>query len=73
MTDIKKIIHIADVHIPNVEEDKPYSQMIENFIFECCKVCADYNKDEVRIVLAVIYLILKIKYLLKQIVYILNC
>ena len=44
MTDIKKIIHIADVHIPNVEEDKPYSQMIENFIFECCKVCADYNK-----------------------------
>ena len=52
MTDIKKIIHIADVHIPNVEEDKPYSQMIENFIFECCKVCADYNKDEVRIVLA---------------------
>ena len=46
MTDIKKIIHIADVHIPNVEEDKPYSQMIENFIFECCKVCADYNKDE---------------------------
>lgn len=52
MTDIKKIIHIADVHIPNVEEDKPYSQMIENFIFDCCKIVADCNKDEVRIVLA---------------------
>lgn len=52
MTDIKKIIHIADVHIPNVEDDKPYSKMIENFIIECYKICSQYNKDEVRIVLA---------------------
>lgn len=52
MTDIKKIIHIADIHIPNVEDDKPYSKMIENFIVECYEICSQYNKDEVRIVLA---------------------
>lgn len=52
MTDIKKIIHIADVHIPNVEDDKPYSKMMENFIVECYKITSQYKKEEIRIVLA---------------------
>lgn len=51
MTDIKKIIHIADVHIPNIEDDKPYSKMIENLIVECYEISSKYEKDEIRIVL----------------------
>lgn len=52
---IKKIIQIADVHIPNIETEKPYTQMLENLIVKLAKeVNEDENvtPDETRIVLA---------------------
>lgn len=49
---IKHIIHIADIHIPNSEEIKPYSKMIEQFLAELYNEVKNFNKDEFRIVLA---------------------
>ena len=31
---IKKVIHIADIHIPNSEEARPFSKMLERFLVE---------------------------------------
>lgn len=49
---IKHIIHIADIHIPNDEETRPYSEMIESFLAELYDKVKDYNKEELRIVIA---------------------
>ncbi len=48
---IKKIIHIADIHIPNSEKDKPFSTMIERFLAELYAEVKNDNKEEVRIVI----------------------
>lgn len=47
---IKKIIAIADVHIPNKEENRPYSQILKKSIAEIYKHIKDYSQDEFRIV-----------------------
>lgn len=48
---IKKVIHIADIHIPNSEDNRPYSEMMKGFISEVIKEIVKYNRDEVRIVI----------------------
>lgn len=49
---IRKIIHIADVHIPNNSTDKPFSEMLKQLAGEIMLEIKDDNKDEVRIVIA---------------------
>ena len=49
---IKKIIHIADTHIPNNNDNRPYSEMINKFIAELITEFNGFNKDEIRIVIA---------------------
>ena len=51
---IKKIIHVADIHIrrtmDNWENDM-YSTQLEAFLEECQKIAEPYDKNEVRIVI----------------------
>ena len=47
---VKKIIQIADLHIPNSEKDKPYNEMLKKCISDILLSVKDYKKDEVRIV-----------------------
>lgn len=49
---VKKIIHIADIHIPNQLDKRPYDQMLKQAIAEIYKEVKKYNKDEIRIVVA---------------------
>ena len=49
---IKNIIHIADLHIPNDEKNRPYSEMIKQGLAEVLKVVKKYKDDEFRIVVA---------------------
>ena len=48
---IRKIIQIADIHIPNSENNRPYREMLETFLAELYGVIKDCDKDEVRIVI----------------------
>ena len=48
---VKKIIHIADIHIPNQTDKRPYDQMLKQAIAEIYKEVKKYDKDEVRIVI----------------------
>ena len=48
---VKKIIHIADPHILNSEENKPYSYMMKKFIAELYNKIKDYKREEVRVVI----------------------
>lgn len=48
---IKKIIQIADIHIPNQTDKRPYDQMLKQAIAEIYKEVKKYDKDEVRIVI----------------------
>ena len=47
---IKKVIHVADIHIPN-DYSRPYDKMINKFIQDVCNEMEGFEKDEVRIVL----------------------
>lgn len=49
---VKYIFHLADLHIPNSEENRPYMDMIKQCLAELLKETKKYNKDEIRIVLA---------------------
>lgn len=48
---VKKIIQIADLHIPNTCEKRPYDKMLESFIKQLYNnEIKDNNPDEIRIV-----------------------
>ncbi len=49
---IKKIFHLADIHIPNSDMNRPYSNMLKLALAEILKKTKTYEKDEVRFVLA---------------------
>ena len=49
---ISTIFHIADLHIPNTEEKRPYMEMLKQALAEIFKETKKYEKDEIRIVLA---------------------
>ena len=42
---IKKVIHIADIHIPNSEEARPFSKMLERFLVELNEEVKNNNRD----------------------------
>lgn len=48
---VKKIIHIADTHIPNDNKNRPYGEMMDKFITNLENNTMNYNKDELRIVI----------------------
>lgn len=50
---IKNVFHIADIHIPNLEDSqRPFMEMLKVALAELYAKIKKYNKDEVRIVLA---------------------
>lgn len=49
---IKKIFCVADIHIPNSEEQRPYSKMLKQAIAEIYREAKQLNNDEFRIVIA---------------------
>lgn len=49
---IKKIFHLADIHIPNQIDKRPYDQILKQAVAELYKEVKKYNKDEVRIVIS---------------------
>lgn len=48
---IKKVIQISDIHIPNIEDDKPFSELIDELVKQILISLNGFSKDEVRIVL----------------------
>lgn len=50
---VKKIIHLADIHIRNIKRHDEYKEQFEKFILEIGEyVRSDYDYEQVRIVLA---------------------
>lgn len=49
---IKKVFHIADVHIPNSDENRPYSEMVDVFLGDLVEqvINCGCKQEEVRIV-----------------------
>lgn len=51
---VKKVIHIADIHIPNLEDKRPYGEMLKvalAYLYKHIKNMPE-SKEEIRIVLA---------------------
>lgn len=46
---IKKIIHVADVHIRTYRMHDEYKEVFQKFIDEITEYCKDYEHDEIRI------------------------
>lgn len=49
---IKKIIHIADLHIRNVIRHEEYAEQLTKIVDKCAEIAEPYEKNEVRIVIA---------------------
>ena len=49
---IKKIIACSDIHIRNLRRLDEYKQQLKKFIDNCKEICAEYEPEEVRIVVA---------------------
>ena len=48
---IKKIIHVADIHIRNIQRHSEYNEQINKFIEQCEEISTEYEFNEVRIVI----------------------
>ena len=48
---IKKVFHLADIHIPNSLDKRPYDEMLKQAIAEIYNEAKKYDKDEIRIVI----------------------
>ena len=48
---VNKIFHIADIHIPNNNDKRPYKDMLKVFLDTLEKRVSEYGKDSVRIVI----------------------
>ena len=42
---VKKIIHIADLHVPNASSGKPYNEMLKQLAAEILAEVKDDNKE----------------------------
>jgi UDP-2,3-diacylglucosamine pyrophosphatase LpxH len=49
---VKKIVHIADVHIRTFRLHEEYKEVFKNFLSDLTELLKDYKKEEVRIVIA---------------------
>lgn len=52
MKDIKCIIHLADIHIRNFQRLEEYSEQLTKVVDKCKKIASEYDKEEVRILIA---------------------
>lgn len=48
---IKKIIHVADIHIRNFKRHTEYREQLIKFFDNCKEIASEYEKDEVRILI----------------------
>lgn len=49
---IKKVFHLADIHIKNLNDKTPYDQILKQSVAEIYKELKKYDKNEVRIVIS---------------------
>ena len=49
---IKKIIACSDIHVRNINRMEETYEVLSTFIEKCKGIAAEYNRDEVRIVVA---------------------
>lgn len=49
---IKHVIHIADIHIPNLEDKRPFKEMLKVFLGKLSVALKQYKPEEIRIVIA---------------------
>ena len=49
---VKCIIHAADIHIHNFMRHEEYAAQLEKFIEKCEEIASEYERDEVRILIA---------------------
>ena len=49
---IKCIIHAADIHIRNFTRHNEYAEQLDKFIEKCKEIASEYERDEVRILIA---------------------
>lgn len=49
---VTHIIHVADIHIPNNEKERPFSEMLKEFVKEVSAVVSKYGSDSVRVVIS---------------------
>jgi len=49
---VKKIIHIADIHVRTYKMHKEYKETLQQFLNEAEEAVAEYSSEEVRIVIA---------------------
>lgn len=52
MKDIKCIIHLADIHIRNFQRLEEYSEQLTKVVDKCKEIASEYDKEEVRILIA---------------------
>ena len=50
---VKKVFHISDIHIPNSEDNRPYSVMVDEFLKDLVAQITQCGckQDEVRVVI----------------------
>lgn len=49
---VKTVIHIADIHIPNNDEKRPFQELVKSALRKIIETVKPYGKDEVRIVIS---------------------
>lgn len=49
---VKKIIHCSDIHIKNFLRHEEYAEQLTKFIEKCSDIAKNYEKEEIRIVIA---------------------
>ena len=52
MKNIKCIIHLADIHIRNFQRLEEYSEQLTKVVDKCKEIASEYDKEEVRILIA---------------------
>lgn len=52
MKDIKCVIHLADIHIRNFQRLEEYSEQLTKVVDKCKEIASEYDKKEVRILIA---------------------
>ena len=49
---IKCVIHCSDIHIRNFQRLGEYAEKLTSFVEKCKEIAKDYEREEVRIVIA---------------------
>lgn len=49
---IKRVIHLADVHIPNLQKEDEYEEGLDTIVNKCKELCEGFKPEECRILIA---------------------